>query len=95
MESLSLPHDAKAKETARNEAFKKNETYNNADRKLQQVINDERSEASRYRSEYDRLTNEKKRTQSTIEGYKQMQRLRDPTYEMLKQSNSQTQTGEW
>ena len=62
-----------AKETARNEAFKKNETYNNADRKLQQVINDERSEASRYRSEYDRLTNEKKRTQSTIEGYKQMQ----------------------
>ena len=73
----------KAKETARNEAFKKNETYNNADRKLQQVINDERSEASRYRSEYDRLTNEKKRTQSTIEGYKQMQNeLRERWYKV-------------
>ena len=50
----------KAKETARNEAFKKNETYNNADRKLQQVINYERSEASRYRSEYDRLKHDRR-----------------------------------
>lgn len=73
----------KAKETARNEAFKKNETYNNADRKLQQVINDERSEASRYRSEYDRLTREKKRTQSTVEDYKRMQNeLRERWYKV-------------
>lgn len=80
-----------AKESARNEAYKKNEAYNNADRKLQQVINDERSEASRYRSECDRLTREKKHAQNTVEGYKQMQNeLREKWYKVNAEEFTET-----
>lgn len=80
-----------AKENARNEAYKKNEAYNNADRKLQQVINDERSEASRYRSEHDRLTREKKHAQNTVDGYKQMQNeLREKWYKVNAEEFTET-----
>lgn len=80
-----------AKENARNEAYKKNEAYNNADRKLQQVINDERSEANRYRSEHDRLTREKKHAQNTVDGYKQMQNeLREKWYKVNAEEFTET-----
>lgn len=80
-----------AKENARNEAYKKNEEYNNADRKLQQVINDERSEANRYRSEHDRLTREKKHAQNTVDGYKQMQNeLREKWYKVNAEEFTET-----
>lgn len=80
-----------AKEHARNEAYKKNEAYNNADRKLQQVINDERSEASRYCSEHDRLTREKKHAQNTVDGYKQMQNeLREKWYKVNAEEFTET-----
>lgn len=80
-----------AKENARSEAYKKNEAYNNADRKLQQVINDERSEANRYRSEHDRLTREKKHAQNTVDGYKQMQNeLREKWYKVNAEEFTET-----
>lgn len=79
------------KENARSEAYKKNEAYNNADRKLQQVINDERSEANRYRSEHDRLTREKKHAQNTVDGYKQMQNeLREKWYKVNAEEFTET-----
>lgn len=80
-----------AKENARSEAYKKNEAYNNADRKLQQVMNDERSEANRYRSEHDRLTREKKHAQNTVDGYKQMQNeLREKWYKVNAEEFTET-----
>ena len=80
-----------AKENARNEAYKKNEVYNNADRKLQQIIKDEQNAESRYRSEYDRLTREGKHAQKTVEGYEQMQNeLRDKWYKVNAEELTET-----
>ena len=62
-----------AKEAARNEAYKKNETYNNAERKLRQIETDQQNEERGYVYERTRLQSDILRIVQTKKDYQSQQ----------------------
>ena len=62
-----------AKEAARNEAYKKNETYNNAERKLRQIETDQQNEERGYVYERTRLQSDILRIEQTKKDYQSQQ----------------------
>lgn len=72
-----------AKEAARNEAYKKNETYNNAERKLRQIATDQQNEERSYGSERARLHNDISRMEQIKKSYQsQQEELRTKWYKV-------------
>lgn len=70
-----------AKDTARNEAYKKNETYNNAERELRQIEAGEQNELRSYNVERNRLQSDIKRAEAAKQGYTvQQDELREKWY---------------
>lgn len=70
-----------AKDTARNEAYKKNETYNNAERELRQIEAGEQNELRSYNAERNRLQADIKRAEAAKQGYTvQQDELREKWY---------------
>jgi DNA repair exonuclease SbcCD ATPase subunit len=70
-----------AKDAARNEAYKKNETYNNAERELRQIEAGEQNESRSYNAERNRLQSDIKRAETTKQGYTiQQDELREKWY---------------
>ena len=80
-----------AKDKARNEAYKKNETYNNAERELRQLTSNEQNEERSYNAERIRLQNDISRAESAKQGYTtQQDELRSKWYEVNAEEFTET-----
>lgn len=80
-----------AKDKARNEAYKKNETYNNAERELRQIASNEQNEERSYKAERTRLQNDISRAESAKQSYMiQQDELRERWYKVNAEEFTET-----